>query len=142
MPNIRHMLHIAATRERVYEAITSVSGLSNWWTVETTGDASLGGVIKFCFNGAACTQMKVKELKPNEEVVWDCVSGFDDWVGTTLTFKLDESGGKTRLRFGHDNWRDENDFMAGCSFSWGRYMESIRQLCETGKGKAFGSDNY
>ena len=59
-----------------------------------------------------------------------------------LTFQLSESAGKTLVRFEHAGWKNANDFFAGCTFTWGRYMESLRQYCQTGKGEAFGSEGY
>ena len=35
-----------------------------------------------------------------------------------------------------------NDFYAACSFSWSRYLESLRQFCQTSKGEAFESEGY
>jgi len=138
---IRHLLHINVPRARVYEALTTIDGLSGWWTNQTTGRATAGGVIQFRFGDAGC-DMKVTRLVLNESVAWECIAGFPDWIGTTIIIRLDESGGKTRVRFEHSNWNEETDYFAACSFSWGRYLESLRQLCEKGRGEAFGSGNY
>ncbi|MBI3259882.1 MAG: SRPBCC domain-containing protein, partial [Ignavibacteriae bacterium] len=59
-----------------------------------------------------------------------------------FTFDLDENDGKTRVRFSHSGWPEQDDFYANCAFSWGRYMESLRQLCQTGRGEAYGSVGY
>jgi len=142
MADIKHLLHISTPRQKVYEAISTIDGLKNWWTLQTTGESKPGGDIDFRFGNYGGPTMKVTALKPGESVQWECTKGFDDWVGTNLSFTLDENEGKTRVRFNHNGWREANDFFAGCSFSWGRYMESLRQLCETGKGAPFGSDNY
>jgi len=142
MAAIKHLFHIAAPREKVYKALTTVDGLSNWWTIETTGDGKPGGVLEFKFGNFGSNKMKVKETKENEFVSWECVGGPADWIGTTLTFQLDDSADKTRVRFSHDGWKEANDFYAGCSFSWALYMQSLRQFCQTGNGEAFGSENY
>ncbi len=141
MASIKHLFHIAAPKQEVYEAISTLEGVKNWWTVQTTGSSEPGGVMAFRFNGAGM-DFKVKSLKPNESVSWECVAGFADWIGTTITFFLDENDGKTRVRFEHAGWREAGDHYAACSFSWGRYMESLRQLCQAGVGKPFGSEAY
>ncbi len=84
--------------------------------------------------------MKVVKLKNNDYVSWECVESPHGWVGHTFNFTLDENEGKTRVRFSHDGFEEQDDFYAICSFSWGRYMESLRKLCQTGKGEAFGSE--
>ena len=90
----------------------------------------------------AAPEMKVTGVKSNESITWECVASPQGWVGNTCTIKLDDNEGKTRVRFSHDGWNEQDDFYAICSFSWGRYMESLRQLCQTGKGEAFGSEGY
>jgi uncharacterized protein YndB with AHSA1/START domain len=141
MSEIKILLQIAAPREKVYEAITTIKGLSGWWTTQATGECKPGCIIQFRF-GTVGNDMKVITLKKNEWVLWECMAGPEDWIGTRLTFQLSENAGKTVLRFEHAGWKNANDFFAGCTFTWGRYMESLRQLCQTGKGEAFGSERY
>ncbi len=137
MAAIKQLFHIAAPRSAVYDAASTIDGLSKWWTTQTTGDSNPGGVIAFRF-GTVGMDFKVTSLKEDEEIQWECVAGFDDWIGTTITFRFDENEGKTRVRFTHDNWRETGDHYAACNFSWSRYMESLRELCQAGKGKPFG----
>lgn len=139
--SIKHLFHINALRGDVFNAISTIGGLSNWWTKATSGSASKGGVIQFRF-GDVGPDMKVKEMQPNESIAWECVASPHGWVGHTLTIRLDENEGKTRVRFSHDGWAVQDDFYAICNFTWGRYMESLRQFCQTGKGEAFGSEGY
>ncbi len=141
MAAIKHLFHIAASREKVFDAITHTDQLARWWTIQTSGDSKPGGIIQFRF-GEFGNDMKVTEMKKNELLKWECVAGPEDWIGTIIQFQLDDNDGKTRIRFEHDNWKATDDFYASCSFSWGRYMESLRQLCQTGKGQAYGSEAY
>jgi uncharacterized protein YndB with AHSA1/START domain len=142
MASIKHLFHINASKEKVFEALTTIKGLSNWWTVKTSGDCKLGAVIQFRFGDMGAPDMKVKEIKANESVIWECVGGPEDWIGHTFSFYLDTAGNKTRVQFEQSGWEETDDFYASCNFSWGRYMESLRQLCQTGKGEAFESVGY
>jgi uncharacterized protein YndB with AHSA1/START domain len=137
---IKHLFHIDAPKQKVFEAISTINGLSNWWTVKTSGSDSLGGIIQFRFGEMGGPDMKVTEIKPVEKVSWECVESPHGWVGHKFTFMLDENDNKTRVRFSHSGWKEEDDFYAICTFTWGRYMESLRQYCQTGTGKAFGSE--
>jgi uncharacterized protein YndB with AHSA1/START domain len=139
--SIKHLFHISAKRSAVYKALTTIEGLSSWWTRETTGNAEKGGVIKFRFAGQG-PDMKVIDTKTDESITWECVASPHGWVGNVITIKLDDNEGKTRVRFSHDGWQQQDDFYAICSFSWGRYMESLRQLCQAGKGEGFGTPGY
>lgn len=140
--SIKHLFHINAPREDVFNAITSIEGLSNWWTTQSVGEASLGGSIQFDFGEFAGPKMEVTQAKNAESVSWKCVASEHGWLGHIFTFFLDENEGKTRVRFTHDGWEDNGDFYAACNFSWGRYLESLRQYCQTGVGEAYGSENY
>jgi uncharacterized protein YndB with AHSA1/START domain len=142
MSSIKHLFHINAPKQKVYEAISTINGLSNWWTVQTSGESKPGSVIQFRFADMGGPDMKVKEMNADKSVTWECVASPHGWVGNTFTFTLDDNDGKTRVRFSHDGWKEQDDFYAICNFSWGRYMESLRQYCQAGKGEAFGSEEY
>jgi uncharacterized protein YndB with AHSA1/START domain len=141
MADIKNLFHINTPIEKVYNAIATINGLRNWWTVETNGDDNIGGTLQFRFGSYGGPDLIVKELKPKKRVVWYCTNGVEDWKGTKINFTLDHNEGKTRVRFTHANWKNDGDFFAACSFTWGRYMESLREYCEIGKGKPFGSTN-
>ena len=138
---IKHLFHINAPRNDVFRQLTTIDGLAKWWTTQTSGSADPGGIIQFRF-GDSGPDMKVKSIKENETVIWECIASPHGWEGHVFTFHLDDNEGKTRVRFSHDNWEQADDFYAICTFSWGRYMESLRQLCQTGNGEAFGSSGY
>jgi uncharacterized protein YndB with AHSA1/START domain len=142
MASIKHLFHINASKEKVFEALTTIKGLSGWWTTKTSGDTKPGSVIEFRFGDFGGPDMKVIEVKPNELVKWECVGKNDGWAGHIFTFHLDNNENKTRIRFEQSGWKETGDFYASCNFSWGRYMESLRQLCQTGNGEAFGSEGY
>jgi len=137
MTAIKHLFHIAVPQEQVYNAISTIEGLKSWWTTQTTGESTPGGTIAFRFNGFG-PDFKVTGQTENNSVSWECVAGFDDWIGTTITIRLDQNEGKTRVRFEHGGWAEATDNYAACSFSWGRYLESLRQYCQTGAGVPFG----
>lgn len=140
--SIKHLYHINVSKQKVFEAISTIKGLSNWWTTQTIGKDGAGETIQFDFGEFKGPAMKVIEQKANEKLVWECVASEHGWLGNTFTFALDENDGKTRIRFTHDGWEEQDDFYAACNYSWGRYLESLRQYCQTGKGEAFGSEGY
>lgn len=140
--SIKHLFHISASKQKVFEAVSTINGLSKWWTTKTTGSAAVGSIIQFRFGDMGGLDIKVTENKINERVSWECVASQHGWVGHTLIFLLDENDDKTRIRFTHDGWNTQDDYYSACCFSWGRYMESLRQYCQTGNGEAFGSEGY
>jgi uncharacterized protein YndB with AHSA1/START domain len=129
MHAIKHLFHISAKRTEVYNALTSIEKLQQWWTVQTSGNAAKDGIIQFRFGNHGGPDMKVLETIPGEKVSWECIED-THWKGHTFSFQLDENEGKTRVRFSHDGWKEQNDFYAVCSFSWALYLQSLRQLWE------------
>ncbi|MCK5402242.1 MAG: SRPBCC domain-containing protein [Flavobacteriaceae bacterium] len=134
---IKHLYYIDASNDEVFNALTTIEGLSNWWTEQTSGNPELEGVIEFRFGKQNFNKMKVETIVENKAVRWKCIDGHSDWINTIISFELDTNENKTRLRFAHNNWPTNSDFFSHCSFSWARYLESLRQLLEKGKGQPF-----
>ena len=134
MADIKHKLVIKAAPEKVYEAVTTQKGLESWWCKNTTAKPEVGFVNIFIF-GQYYNEMKVTELSPNTKTAWECIKSIEEWVGTTISFELEEKDGKTILRFAHAGWRAVTDTFAACSYDWAIFLKSLKSLCETGTGE-------
>ncbi len=137
MANIRHNLTIKASAEQVFYAITSEKGLRGWWTNSVTAKPEEGHINSFKFGDKYFNKMKITTLNSPIEVVWECVDGDKEWIGTNLSFEMNEKEGTTLLKFSHLNWAGETEFFGFCSHHWGRYLDSLKSLCETGNGQPF-----
>ena len=133
MPDILHKVGIKSPPDRVYKALTTIDGLSGWWTKNTQGEGSPGGVIQFRF-GPGGFDMKVLELRPDAHVLWEVVDGPEEWVGTTVSWDLKQEDDYTSVLFKHQGWREPVEFMHHCSTKWAVYLLSLKSLVETGKG--------
>ena len=51
MKTIIHVVLMHAAPPQVYDALTTVEGLRQWWTTQVAVDAGAGGVIRFTFQG-------------------------------------------------------------------------------------------
>jgi len=138
---IKHLFHIDAPRSKVFDALNTIDGLANWWTTETTGNTEVDNVIQFSFGPHGVQEMKVTQVEKDVLIEWENVQGHE-WNGNKFRFELDDNDGKTRVRFSHSGFEEADDFYAICSFSWGRYLESLRQYCQTGVGQPFGSETF
>ena len=139
MPDILHRVGMQGSVLKVYEALSTLNGLSHWWIVGTSGDTSVGGTIHFKPEGGGFA-MKVLESKPGEIVKWKCVGGPDEWIGTELTFRLKTKDDQTVVLFSHAGWREPVEFMGHCSSKWGSYLLSLKQSLEGGSGLPFPND--
>jgi uncharacterized protein YndB with AHSA1/START domain len=145
MVNIIHRIGIRSSSNKVYQAISTLEGLANWWTNEVEGEENIGGKIRFRFRTTAGELkgemiMEVRELNPSKSVRWLCVAGPEEWVGTEISFDLSEQDGQIIILFGHKNWRQAVEFTAHCSTKWAVFLLSLRQYVETGKGSPSPND--
>jgi uncharacterized protein YndB with AHSA1/START domain len=140
MVSIIHRIGIRSAPDKVYKALSTVEGLSNWWTKEVEGGEKTGDKITFTFRDKAGVVkgqmvMEIQELNPQTNIRWRCVDGPDEWVGTEVTFDLSQENDQTIIIFGHRNWREPIEFTAHCSMKWAVFLLSLRDYVETGRGK-------
>jgi uncharacterized protein YndB with AHSA1/START domain len=132
--DILHKVGIkSSSEEAAYRALTSLEGLSGWWTNDTRGDGKVGGLLEFRF-GAGGFDMKVLELEPGKSVLWQVVDGPKEWLGTRVSFELRQEGDWTIVLFKHQGWKEPVEFMHHCSTKWAVFLLSLKSLLETGKG--------
>jgi uncharacterized protein YndB with AHSA1/START domain len=145
MLDIVHRVGIKAPASQVYEALSTIDGLSRWWTTTTSGSSKVGGTIGFRFfieTGAEIGgfDMDVLELVPNEKVRWRVKGGPAEWIGTDIEFVLSRQDEHTIVMFAHRGWREEVEFTAHCSTKWATFLLSLRDLLETGQGRPAPND--
>ena len=133
MAEIIHRLVIKANPAKVYQAITTQEGIESWWCKQTTAKPEVRFVNTLIFPQLQ-KELKVTELIPNERVTWECLKSVEEWIGTTISFNLEEKDAKTILRFDHEGWRAITDTYASCNYDWARFLASLKSYCETGTG--------
>jgi uncharacterized protein YndB with AHSA1/START domain len=134
MPDILHRIAVKASPNATYEALSTREGLARWWTADTRGQSQVGGVIQFRFGPRGGFDMKVLELEPDQRVLWQVVDGPTDWIGTKVSFELQQDQDFTSVLFKHQGWKEPVEFMHHCSTKWGSYLMSLKSLVETGEG--------
>ncbi|EFA79458.1 activator of Hsp90 ATPase 1 family protein [Heterostelium album PN500] len=143
--NINHRIGIKSDISNVYEALSTIKGLSGWWTEEVSGDSNVGGKINFFFRsltGELQGQMVMEVTKSiaNQAVHWRCLEGPQEWIGTDFQFNLTQQGEHTIVLFANLNWREYVEFTSHCSMKWATFLLSLRSLVEEGKGRPAPND--
>ena len=135
MPDILHRVGIKSSSiDDVYKTLTTREGLSGWWTNNTQGEGNkVGGVLEFRF-GAGGFDIKVIELHPATQVLWEVVDGPEEWIGTKISWELRQEGDYIIILFKHQGWKEPVEFMHHCSTKWAIFLMSLKSLVETGKG--------
>jgi uncharacterized protein YndB with AHSA1/START domain len=140
MVDIIHRIGIKAPLQKVYDALSTIEGISGWWTKDTSGISRVGEIIVAKFYSPddkelGSMRMEVKALEPNKRIHWKFTAGPEEWIDTDVTFDLRQEDGYTIVIFGHRNWREEVEFKAHCSMKWAIFMLSLREFIETGDGR-------
>jgi uncharacterized protein YndB with AHSA1/START domain len=134
METIKLCLRIKTPASKVYRALTEQEGLAGWWTQKVVARPEVGFVNEFRFESRWLNKMKIIRLEPDTEVEWECIGDTEEWIGTKLRFLLEETEGITLLTFTQSRWAAQTAFFGQCSYHWGAYMKSLKDLAETGKG--------
>ena len=140
MANITHAITTPVKINEAMLAITSLAGLNSWWTTETTGDPAQGGTLAFRFGDHGGPDMSVEEVTESQ-VIWKCVTGPEEWLGTTIefSFQVNESGDSV-LFFTHRGWAEETPFHYHCSMKWASFLLSLKEYFDLGQGRPFPND--
>jgi uncharacterized protein YndB with AHSA1/START domain len=142
--DILHRVGMKTSLDKVYKALATPEGVAGWWTVETTGDTTSGGMISFRFTEhgreLGVFDMKILELHPDTRVVWQVVKGPEEWIGTKIRFDLKKEDDFTVVLFKHEGWKEPVEFMYHCSTKWASFLMSLKSLVETGKGQPSPND--
>ena len=135
MPDLRHIVPISATPDKVYAAVATQAGMRNWWTADTQMEEKVGGKAEFGFDKRQMVfRMTIDKLDPGRSVIMSCHGDQPEWKGTTLTWDIIKGDGTTTLRFMHSGWRETTDFCTSCNSMWGNLMFRLKDNVE-GKGR-------
>jgi uncharacterized protein YndB with AHSA1/START domain len=135
-------LRVEASPDALFDALTTASGLTAWWT-RAAGSGETGGELRFSMSAPEPLLIHVDEATRPTSVRWTVVEcSFEpDWVGTRPTFTITPvEGGTSRLEFRHHGLTDELECIDMCTRGWDHYMTSLRDYVETGRGNPRGSE--
>jgi uncharacterized protein YndB with AHSA1/START domain len=142
--DILHRVGIKAPLAKVYDALATPEGVSQWWTRETSGERKAGGMLKTVFTADGRVlggfALEILELRPGQSVVWQVVEGPQEWLGTKIRFDLKQEDEQTIVLFKHEGWKEPIEFMGHCSTKWAVYLLSLKSYGETGTGQPSPND--
>jgi uncharacterized protein YndB with AHSA1/START domain len=139
MATILLRVPVDAEPKKVYEALTESEGVNGWWSNHTEGPAGEGSTMKVAFPDAPITfDFTVTEAVPDERVSWRCESGPPEWIGTTVSFDVDnDADGNTSVLFAHDGWATTAESFPFIAYSWAQILPRLKRLAETGERSPF-----
>lgn len=133
MANINHQIIIKAPAKKIYELISTKTGIQKWLTKEEgwkiKGNENIGDTLLFYF-GENHHEMKISKLEPNREVKWNCAAGHPEWIGTSVSFIIESDGDRNVLHFAHKGWTNTSDFFEQCNQVWEGSLIDIKNVAE------------
>lgn len=137
MEEIEHINYIKTPVSKIYEALTTQEGLSAIWTTKLIVKPEVGFVNEFDFDDEYATKMKITTLTKDKRIVWECIASDPEWVGTGISFDLEEKKGVTSVVLRHYAWRERTEFYQWCNYNWAMFLLSLKSYCEEGKGTPY-----
>jgi uncharacterized protein YndB with AHSA1/START domain len=131
MATISHKIQIDAPADRVFTALSTEDGLKGWYTSHIEGDVSEGKEATFRFTGRRPFRWRFAQITPTSHVRWECVEGPGAAAGTTVTYRLTDTGDGTIIECDHEGWPEGHEAFTTCNTLWGILMGQLKQYAET-----------
>jgi uncharacterized protein YndB with AHSA1/START domain len=133
VPDILHDFPIAASADRVFQAVASPAGLDRWWTVSSEGEPRLGAVYQLYFGPAYDWRAEVSRCVPDRAFELTLTRSDGDWTGSRVSFDLTPQGHGTQVCFRHLGWPAANEHFRISSYCWAMYLRLLRRYVELGE---------
>ena len=134
--DLHHHIQINAKPESIYQAITTATGIKQWWTTDVIMDEKVGGRAVFGFGDhSTFFEMAIERLDPYKTVHWACTGGnAEEWIGTSQIFEINQpdDAGMVDLRFSHTGWKSNKGYIYLCNTTWGYLMVNLKLCIEEG----------
>src|SRR5262249_61232260 len=126
MADIIHHFPIKASRQKVFQAISTPDGLDAWWTKRSAGKPLEGAEYELWFGPEYDWRAVVSRCVPDTEFEFRITGAQEDWRGTRGGFLFDEKDGVTHVRVYHSGWPEgEENYYVSC-YLWGMYLRVLR----------------
>ena len=133
MTDINHEIKIKAIPESVFAALTKADGLKGWYSAHVEGDGMPGHAWRFRFTDRPTFLWEVTESTAPTRVVWRCVEGPGDSVGTDVTVQLSQpEPDSTLVELAHTGWPGTHGNYRKCNTHWGVLLHHLKEYVETG----------
>ena len=133
MADILQDFIIRVSPARVYEAVSSVEGLNEWWTRAAAGTPAPVAPYELDFGPGCVWRAVVTKAEPARAFELRIVEADADWTDTIVGFELEGTEQGTRVRFRHVGWREANRHYRTSCHCWALYQRVLRRHLEHGE---------
>lgn len=133
MADIFHYFPVNAPIDKVFEIISTPSGLDKWWTTKSSGKTALGETFDFFFEPNYNWTAVVSKCVLNKEFELTMQTSDEDWEGSKVGFRLTDKNNLTEVQFYHTGWKADNEHYRISNFCWAMYLRILRRNLEFGE---------
>lgn len=138
-PTFVYVTYIAASPERVWEALTKPDiSEKYWYGYRVTADGKAGDrMTAISPAGQLAHDDPIIESDPPRRLVYGWKPLYRDTLGerpSRVTFELETLKGQTRLTLIHDEFDEGSKIFGMISKGWPAVLSSLKSLLETGQG--------
>lgn len=131
--DILHDFPVGAPVARVFDSVSTPSGLDRWWTKKSSGTPREGAVYELQFGPGFDWRATVSRCVPGREFELSITRADSDWKGTRVSFALEPSGQATLVRFRHVGWPAANEHYRISCYCWAMYLRVLKRHLEHGE---------
>jgi uncharacterized protein YndB with AHSA1/START domain len=133
VPDIVHDFPIDAPINEVFDAVSTPSGLDQWWTKTSAGEPAEGAEYELGFGPGYDWRARVTRCTPRTDFEVEMIDADDDWKGSRVGIHLEERAGKTWVQFWHKGWPIANEHYRISNCCWAMYLRVMRRFLEHGE---------
>ena len=130
MFSVTFTFEMNCTAETLFAYLTEQQKLTQWFAPQVIAVPVEGTVAAFAFEYQLDFKMEITKLVPGELVAWECIDGYNEWVGSKVTFEIIKKEGKVMLKFNHSGLAHD-DKKEKTTHSWEEYLKKLKKICET-----------
>ena len=133
MLHIRQDFQINASARKVFDAVSTSTGLDSWWTKTCTGSPAEGAEYSLGFGPEYDWHAVVTQCIPDSAFEIRLTKADADWQDSRVGFELTEESGSTMVKFQHVGWPEPNEHYWISCLCWTRYLELLKRYVEAGE---------
>ena len=130
MADIFYYFPINAAIEKVFEKISTPTGLDSWWSKSSKGIAAPGAIYEFYFGPGYNWKAIVSKCVPNESFELQFIESDSDWNNSKVGFTLIDQNETTQVEFYHTGWKEDNEHYRISNYCWPMYLRILKRNVE------------
>jgi len=133
MANIYHHFPVNAGIDKVFDKISTPTGLDTWWSKHTSGNPIPGAIYEFHFGPGYNWKAVVSKFLPHAEFELQFIESDDDWKDSKVGFTLSSQDETTNIQFYHVDWKEDNEHYRVSNYCWAMYLRILKRNLEFGE---------